>query len=839
MMKFDEIKVSSFLEAAPDALITVSAEGKIVHFNKQAEALFDFSRAEVIGQKIEVLIPERYHANHLHHREHYFQHPRIRPMGMGLELYGARKGGMEFPIEISLSPLTTDTETMALAAVRDISERKKAEAKFKGILEATPDALVIINKSGQIILVNNQAEKLFNYPRQELLGMLIEILIPKRYQGTHESRRNDYFKNPRVRPMGKGHQLFGLRSDGSEFPVEISLSPLESEEGPLALAAVRDITERRQLEQTLAEKNLTLIKQVELHNQQQAKFIAHLCHELRNPVNGSKGSIAIIQEYLEELQKLLDQQQDSLATYFVDSLTLKLSKTRESLNDISTCIEHEESILNANLDIAKITEEKLQLIDKPFSLHKIMNDVYSMFKAKAHKKNLEYTMALPTEDLILQGDPVRITQIISNLTSNALKFTDYGKVNIALTIKDQTVFDIKFEIGVSDTGIGFAEEEIGRLFERFSQVSPQHQYTGSGLGLVISKKLANLMGGDIEVVKSEQGKGSTFSCVLRCKKSLELEPERPKIMPIISIRGLTVLVVDDNEINRKILAKPLEKAGCKCIFATNGKEAVNEYVTHSIKKSKQPPIDVILMDVVMPEVDGLEATRRIRRIEAEEKQSKPVPIIGLSGNALVEQQIEAKNAGMNEYLIKPYNAQQIIQTIAILTPPKQEAQPSSNPVEKTKVTPIQQSHFHHHEQINAAPIKRVWMAEPLRKELFSVFDALASEFSLLGTQSVKPALKFFNKISPVGWQFYSLPERKEHWAAINIDREDCIDKLVQAINESGAKIRANKMKSGTAHVLVIKFSQLTSLGSELDKAKLYIQEIFGFPTSSRVQYSAQ
>src|SRR5206468_3047339 len=201
-----------------------------------------------IGQPVEVLIPERLRAKHPTHRANFFAEPRVRSMGSGLELLGLRKDGSEFPIEISLSPLETEGETLVSSAIRDISGRKKAEEKFKDLLESAPDAMVIVDKTGRIQLINAQTEKLFGYSRQELVGQWVELLVPVRFRRGHPRHRDGYFGAPRARAMGTGLELFGLRKDGTEFPIEISLSPLQTEGGTLVSSAIRDITDRKRLE---------------------------------------------------------------------------------------------------------------------------------------------------------------------------------------------------------------------------------------------------------------------------------------------------------------------------------------------------------------------------------------------------------------------------------------------------------------------------------------------------------------------------------------------------------------------------------------------------------------
>ncbi|MFL1897798.1 PAS domain S-box protein [Streptomyces tauricus] len=243
----------ALLEAAPDAMVIVDDAGVIRLVNAQTEALFGYPRSELLGRPVEILVPQRFRAQHPGHRLGYSSNQQVRPMGADLELSGLRRDGAEFPVEISISPLQTPDGLLISAAVRDVSERKAAEARFRALLEAAPDAIVIVDDAGTIQLVNAQTEALFGYHREELLGRQVEVLVPERFHHHHPAHRHGYVDNRRVRPMGEGLDLHGLRKDGAEFPVEISLSPLETPDGTLVSAAIRDVSERKAAEKQLAE----------------------------------------------------------------------------------------------------------------------------------------------------------------------------------------------------------------------------------------------------------------------------------------------------------------------------------------------------------------------------------------------------------------------------------------------------------------------------------------------------------------------------------------------------------------------------------------------------------
>jgi protein-histidine pros-kinase len=463
--------LGGLLDAAPDATVVVDDRGVMVLVNAQVESLFGYARDELVGRPVEMLVPARLAEQHRAHRAVFAAEPHARAMGEGVDLLARRKDGVEFPVEISLGPLQTDAGLLVSAAIRDVTHKRKDERLFRALVESAPDAMVIVDAEARIVLVNAQTERLFGFPRSELVGQPIEVLVPERFARMHEGLRSGYLTDPHTRPMGFVGDLYAQRRDGSEFPVEISLAPLESDDGWLVSAAVRDITDRRLLEER------------EKLDRAKDEFFATVSHELRTPLTSVLG----YSELLTELP--LDEQ----AQKFVAVIAKNALRELRLVDDLLT--------------LASLENGGLKMRGCVLDLGPVVRNAVAA--AQPHADHQGVALALQDLDapVLVEADADRIGQAIDNLISNALKFTPPGGSVVVNLFAGQDVAHVE----VADTGSGIGEPETERIFERLfrAESAVARQVPGAGLGLTIALAIAVAHRGTIGIVKSDHT-GATF-----------------------------------------------------------------------------------------------------------------------------------------------------------------------------------------------------------------------------------------------------------------------------------------------------------------------------------------
>ncbi len=448
---------------------------------------------------------------------------------------------------------------------------------FRLVVEAAPNAIIVTDSSGRIELVNQQAEKLFRYSRDELLGQQVEMLIPERFRHHHPSLRGMFMGDPTTRAMGAGRDLYACTRDGEEIPIEIGLNPIHTPQGTRVLSSIIDIRERKAAEERFREQT----QQIVAASRYKSEFLANMSHELRTPLN----SILILSEQLKNnpLGNLTQKQ-----VTHADIIHRSGSDLLALINDI--------------LDLSKIEAGRMSVVMETISLREFAESIERSFRPMAEARRLHFNVTVEAgAPAFFNSDHQRIFQIVRNLLSNALKFTSEGGIGIRLFGVDAGA-DARIGVAVKDTGIGIPEDKQEVIFDAFRQVdgSTSRRFGGTGLGLSISRSLAQLLGGEIRL-ESRPGEGSTFTLLLPVGQ-VEASglPTRPDEAP----HGAHILLVEDNPVEARHYAGLIRELGYQVTVAVNAQAAID--------CCRSGRYSCIVIDMVLPDRSGVDLIEALR-----------------------------------------------------------------------------------------------------------------------------------------------------------------------------------------------------------------------------------
>jgi len=639
-----EILIShKLLEAIPDAIVAVDEAGTILQVNSQTEQLFGYDHDLLIGQKVEVLVPARHRQQHSRHRDDFAHAPKVRRMGAGLELYGRRRDGSEFPVEISLSPVSVENGTLVLSAIRDISDRKRIEedlrrvneelekrtaqelgeyrARLAAIVDSSDDAILSKDLNGTVTSWNKGAEHLFGYAAAEMIGKPISILTPR----DRADEIDTILEKIRHGESVEHYQTVRITKNGQRLNMSLSIAPLRGPEGSIAGASViaRDVTAQKRTEDHLRQA-------------QKMEAVGRLAGGVAHDFNNILGIITACTELLRDRMDP-NEEPSQYITYIRQAAERGASLTRQLL-----------AFSRKSVVQFRVLDVNDRLKDVSNLLRPLMGD------------DVEILILPRSPATVIEADPGQLDQIVVNLAVNARDAMPHGGKFILETstvyldetfsAEHQPMIPGKYVmLAVSDTGSGMDEETLARLFEPF--FTTKELGKGTGLGLATVYGIVRQSGGHVWVY-SELGRGTTFRIYFPCvehKIGIETKPEVEATLP--KPDGTTILLVEDDEIMRSLTRRLLVEQGYRVLEASDGKAALESLAANS------GDVDLLLTDVVMRGLSGPELVTRVSRSHP---SVKVVYMSGYTGELIAEHEILKSGIALLE---KPFTRSTLLKTV--------------------------------------------------------------------------------------------------------------------------------------------------------------------------------
>jgi len=627
----NEGRYRAVLEAVPDPVIVYDPEGRVTYLNPGFTRVFGWSIEDLSGREIH-FVPKENIPETLEAVERVKRGDKI----VSMETRRLTKDGQVLDVLGNTATISDRDGNMSgsVVVIRDVTANKRMEAdlresemRYRLLMDASPDATVVYDAQGRVTYANPAFEKTYGWPLKELLDKRVDNVPP------HEEDKARKAVEKALAGENVLYEAQRLTRDGRLIDVQLKSAIFKDISGNLAglIAIHRDITLRKKAEEELQKREAA-----EAATRAKSEFLANMSHEIRTPMNAIMG--------LTELMLRTD-------------LT---TKQQEYLNKVQISSRSLLGIINDILDFSKIESGKLEIEYTDFNLEDVLDNLSSMTSLKAQEKGLEVLFNIDRQVPIdLVGDPLRLGQVLINLTGNAVKFTEEGEIVVSVGLAPGSGTDdlslVTLEFSVRDTGIGLTPGQIEKLFQPFSQAdgSTTRKYGGTGLGLAISRRLTELMGGGISVT-SEPGKGSTFTFTARFGIRTHEAAKRPAVP--LNCAGMRVLVVDDNATSREILSETLTAFSFDVTQAASGQEALMELDS----ANQASPYELVLMDWKMPGMDGIEAARLIKA----NRGLNPVPAV-LMVTAYGREEIirQAEKVGLDAFLVKPVNQSVLFDTI--------------------------------------------------------------------------------------------------------------------------------------------------------------------------------